>query len=262
MNNGYYTLITGASRGIGRAIATEMASRGHNLALHSLPGEGLDIFSENLKKEFGINVLKFENDLTEKDGPLKLRDAVENSGISINILVNNAGIGIEGPLESCNKFIDSIIFLNIRALTMLTCYFLPELKKTDSHILNLSSFGIYIPTPYKSVYLASKSYIYYFTRALDAELKGTSVKTCVIMPAAVRTNDKVLERIHRAGWLSRISSLSAEEVASRGIKAMLRGKKVYIPGVFTRFIFGLGNMLPQGIIQAVTRNIFRREYPV
>ncbi|HLN20872.1 MAG TPA: SDR family NAD(P)-dependent oxidoreductase [Bacteroidales bacterium] len=262
MDKEHYALITGASRGIGRAIATVLASRGHNLALHSLPGEGLSNLSDSLMKEYGIKVLSFETDLTEPGGPGKLRDSVKSSGISINILVNNAGTGIEGPFESCENHIDNIIFLNIRALTMLTCYFLPELKKTDSYILNLSSFGIYVPTPYKSIYLASKSYIFYFTRALDAELKGTSVRTCVFVPSAVRTNDKVLERIDRAGWLSKASSISPEEVASKGIKAMFKGKKVYMPGNLTRFIFAIGNLLPQGVIQATTRNIFRREYPV
>lgn len=261
MNEEYFTLITGASKGIGRAIATEMARRGHNLALHSLPGEGLETISSILTNEYRVNVLTFETDLTTNDGPEKLVEAVNMAGITINILVNNAGIGIEGPLEWCNDHIDQIIFLNVRALTKLTCYFLPGLKKTDSYILNISSFGVYTPTPYKSVYLASKSYIYYFTRSLEAELKGTSVKTCVFVPAAVKTNDKVLARIENAGWISKSSSLTPAQVAAKGVSAMFRGRKVYMPGKFTRFIFVLGNLLPQGIIQAVTRNLFRREYP-
>lgn len=262
MSDEYFTLITGASRGIGRAIATEMAKRGHNLVLHSLPGEGLEAFSESIRKQYDIKIFHFEADLTEHEGPKKFYDTVKKEGITINILVNNAGIGVEGPFESCYEMIDKIVFLNIRALTLLTFYFMPDLKESNSFILNMSSFGIYIPTPYKSIYLASKSYIYYFTRSLEAELKGTSVKTCVFVPAAVRTNMKVLMRIARAGWLSKITSLSPEEVASKGIQAMFSGKKVYIPGKFTRLIFIIGNMLPQGIIHAVTRNIFRREYSI
>lgn len=262
MNKEYFTLITGASRGLGLAFSSEMASRGHNLALHSLPGEGLSEIATALKIKYNVKVLSFETDLTETDGPKRLYESIIEKHIRVNILINNAGIGIEGPFESCNGIIDTIVFLNIRALTLLTSFFLPDLKKTDSYILNISSFGVYIPTPYKSIYLASKSYIYYFTRALEAELKGTSVKTCVFVPAAVRTNEKVLARIEKAGWLSKFSSLSPEEVAARGIRAMFSGSKVYIPGKFTRFIFILGNLLPQGIIQAVTRNIFRREYSI
>ncbi|HEX2968007.1 MAG TPA: SDR family NAD(P)-dependent oxidoreductase [Bacteroidales bacterium] len=263
MENEYYTLITGASRGIGRAIAFEMALRKHNLILHSLPGEDLNTICKTLVSEYGIIVRSFEIDLTETDGPMKLFREIESNELHVNILINNAGIGIEGPLESYSKSdIDNIIFLNIRALTLLTTLFIPSLKKTDSYILNISSLGSYIAAPYKSVYLASKSYIFYFTRALEAELKGTSVKTCIFAPGAVRTNRNVLERIRKAGWMSERSSISAEEVARKGIRAMFRGKRVVVPGIISRFIFTISFIIPEGIILAITRNIFRREFPV
>lgn len=263
MNNEYFTLITGASRGIGKAIAGEMALRGHNLALHSLPGEQLEKIAEELEKAHGITVKIFEIDLTETDGPMRLYNEFIDRGLKINILINNAGIGMEGPLESFSRQdIDNMIFLNVRALTLLTSFFTPELKKTRSFILNISSFGCYIATPYKSVYLASKTYIYYFTRALEAEFKGTSVKTCVFVPGGVRTSRKVLNRIEQAGWMSKRTSLSPEEVACKGIKAMFRGKNVWMPGRLTRFIFSMCLFVPEGIILAITRNIFRREYSI
>lgn len=263
MKNEFYTLITGSSLGIGRAIATEMASRGHNLILHSLPGEHLDFLSETLVSEYGVTVKIFEIDLTETEGPMKLFSEVEKSGLKVNILINNAGIGIEGPLESYSKEdIDNIIFLNIRALTLITTLFIPSLKKTDSYILNISSLGSYIATPYKSVYLASKSYIFYFTRALEAELKGTSVKTCIFVPGGVRTNKNVLERMKKAGWMSERTSISPEEVASKGIRAMFSGKRVVVPGRLSRLIFSISLFIPEGIILAITRSIFRREFPI
>jgi uncharacterized protein len=263
INNIFYTLITGASRGIGRAIAFEMASRGHNLILHSLPGEGLDSLKLLLNSTHNIIVKTFEVDLTEADGPMMLFRAVEEENLDVNILINNAGIGIEGPLESYSKAdIDNIIFLNIRALTLLTTLFIPALKKTDSYILNISSLGSFIATPYKSVYLASKTYIFYFTRALEAELKGTRVKTCIFVPGGVRTNKNVLERIRQAGWISERSSISPEDVARIGIRAMFNGKRVVIPGRMSRFIFTISFIIPEGIILAITRNIFRREFPV
>ncbi len=262
-NNVFYTLITGSSRGIGRAIAFEMASRGHNLILHSLPGEELPGLSASLTSKYNILVRLFEIDLTETDGPIKLYQEIEKEGLRVNILINNAGIGIEGPLESYSKeAIDHIIFLNIRALTLLTTLFIPTLKETDSYILNISSLGSYVATPYKSVYLASKSYIFYFTRALDAELRGTRVKTCIIVPGGVRTNQRVLERIRQAGWMSERSSISPEEVARKGIKAMFSGKRVVIPGRLSRLIFSISFIIPEGIILAVTRSIFRRELPI
>jgi short-subunit dehydrogenase len=263
MNNDFYTLITGASSGIGKAIASEMASRGHNLILHSLPGEHLDNFSSHLMENDKVKIRYFEIDLTEHDGPFRLFNSVKSENLQINILVNNAGIGIEGPTESCsNKDIDYIISLNVRAFTLLTTLFIPELKKTSSYILNISSLGSFIPTPYKSVYLASKTYIFYFTRALEAELKGTSVRTCIFAPGGVRTNKKVLERIERAGWIGKSSSISPEEVARHGIKAMFKGRKVVIPGKLSNLIFTFGLFIPEGIIMAVTRKLFKREFSV
>lgn len=263
IKNEYYTLITGASKGIGRAIAVEMAGRGHNLILHSLPGEDLHTLCMSLALKYGIQVRIFELDLTETNGPMRLFNEIGKENLMVNILINNAGIGIEGPLESYSKDdIDNIIFLNIRALTLLTTLFIPSLKKIDSYILNISSLGSYVATPYKSVYLASKSYIFYFTRALEAELRGTRVKTCVLAPGGVRTNKNVLERIRMAGWMSQRSSISPEEVARKGIRAMFMGKRVVVPGRLSRFIFSISFIIPEGIILAITRSIFRREFPI
>jgi short-subunit dehydrogenase len=259
----YYTLVTGASKGIGRAIAVEMAARGHNLILHSLPGEDLHSLCMSLALQYNVHVRIFEIDLTTPEGPSELFNEIEKENLLVNILVNNAGIGIEGPLETYSrKDIDNIIMLNIRALTLLTNLFVPTLKTRDSYIMNISSLGSFLATPYKSVYLASKTYIFYFTRALEAELKGTSIKTCIIAPGAVRTNKTVLERIRQAGWISERSSISPEEVARNGIRAMFKGRRVVIPGKLSRLIFRISYLVPEGIILAITRSIFRRELPL
>jgi uncharacterized protein len=256
----FYTLITGASKGIGKALSNEMASRGHNLILISLPGEGLETLCSGLVSRFNILVRFFEIDLSTQEGPETLFRTVETCGLKVNILINNAGTGIEGPLE-CYKQeeIDTIIFLNIRALTLLTFYFTPALKKTPSYVLNISSLGCYIPAAYKSVYLASKSYIYFFTRALESEYKGSGIKTCVFLPGPVSTNEKVLKRVAGAGWMAKRSIIEPEEVASMGIKAMFGGKKALIPGRFNRVIFSFGQILPEGLIMAILRRTFKRD---
>jgi uncharacterized protein len=260
MEDEFYTLVTGASSGIGKAIAIEMASRGRNLILNALPEEGLSQVCSWLIEKYGVKVHYFETDLTSTDGPENLFIAIEKEGLKVDILVNNAGIGIEGPLESyTRKEIDTIIFLNVRALTLLTFCFTPELKKRPSYILNISSLGSMIPTAYKSVYLATKSYIYYFTRALKSEFKGTSVKTCVFIPGGVRTNEKVLKRMENTGWVAKASSLEPEEVAAIGIRGMFKGQATIVPGRLNKFIFAIGLFLPEGIIMAVLRNMFRRE---
>jgi hypothetical protein len=125
--------------------------------------------------------------------------------------------------------------------------------------LNISSLGCYIPAAYKSVYLASKSYIYFFTRALESEFKGSGIKTCLFIPGPVRTNEKVIKRVAGAGWMAKKSLLEPEEVASQGIKAMFNGKKTLIPGRINRLIFTLGLFVPEGLIMAILRRTFRRD---
>ncbi len=254
-----FSLITGSSTGIGRAVARELASRKHNLILAALPGQGLPDLCHELEQQHNIEALYFEVDLTSENGPDSLFRFVIENRCRVDILVNNAGIGFEGPIESYTaKQIDWMILLNVRALTMLTFCLAPELKSHEkSYLLNISSFGCYMPTAYKSIYLATKSYIYYFTRALESELHGSSLNTCVMVPSAVRTNRMVLDRIERNGWFSRKTALSAEEVASIGIKGMFRGRKVIMPGVFTNIFFILGMFVPEGIVLWVTRRIFK-----
>jgi short-subunit dehydrogenase len=254
-----FAVVTGASLGIGRSIAKELAARGHNLILSSLPGQGLPDLCLEIQSANEIRAFSFECDLTSENGPESLFGFVQNKKLEVNILVNNAGIGYEGPVEDYTRNqIDHMILLNVRAMTQLTVFFTAELKTHDrSYILNISSFGAYTPTAYKSIYLATKSYIFYFTRALESEFTGTSVKTCVAVPSAVRTNKNTMGRIERNGWFSQKSALNPEEVAAEIITGMFKGKNVIVPGKLTKLFFNVALFVPEGIILRLTRKIFK-----
>jgi len=256
--NSTFAVVTGASTGIGKAIAHELAVRKHNLILHSLPGEGLCEYCRELEELNGVKVLYIEGDLTSEAGPGDLAGFVKSGTLRVDILINNAGIGYEGPIESYPEGqIDRMIQLNIRALTILTSLLTPELKSHKrSYIVNISSFGIYVPSAYKSVYLASKAYIYYFTRALQSELTGTGIHTCVAVPASVKTNKTVIDRTGRYGWFARNLELKPEEVAYEVIRGMFRKSRVILPGRLSRAVFRFCLFIPEGIMILVTRRIF------
>jgi short-subunit dehydrogenase len=258
-DNNAFAVITGASTGIGKAIACELAERKHNLVLHSLPDQGLKELCSDLGSTNNIKVLGIEGDLTAEKEPERIFGFVKQENLTVDILVNNAGVGFEGPLECCSKEqIETMIMLNIRALTLLTFYFTPDLKKyRESYIMNLSSFGAFLPCAFKSVYLASKSYIYYFTRALKSEFNGLPPFPCVVVPSAVRTNKNVLGRISRNGWLSQKSALDPSEVAKIAVAGMFRKRDVIIPGSITNFYFRMGLFVPEGIMLRITKNIFK-----
>jgi short-subunit dehydrogenase len=257
--NNVCAVVTGASSGIGKAIAKELASRKYSLILSSIAGQGLADFCRELESSEKIRVYCFECDLTGENGPEKFFEFVQNSRLRVNILVNNAGIGYEGPIEGYSrKQVDHMILLNVRAVTLLTVLFTPELKThVKSYILNISSFGGYLPTAYKSIYLATKSYVYYFTKALESELSGSTVKTCVAVPSAVRTNKNTLDRIERNGWFGQKSALNPEEVAAEVVTGMFKGKKVILPGKLSRLFFNIALFVPEGMIMWMTRQIFK-----
>jgi uncharacterized protein len=259
--NAYYTLITGGSMGIGRAIACECAGRNMNLLLVSLPEPELETTAEEIRRKFEITVHTLGIDLTEKDAPEKVYNWCKINHYQINILVNNAGRAGTAIFEdSTFEYNDIRIQLNIRALVCLTYLFLKDLKALDcSYILNISSFSAFFSIPYKSVYCASKAFVYRFSRALNAELKNTSVSVTVVCPNGVKTNPDTYKRINTHGFLSRYVILSVEEVASITINGMLKDKIVVIPGLFNKILLMISKIIPPGIAEKRTAKIFTKE---
>jgi len=255
----YYTLVTGATAGIGKQIAIECAKRKLNLFLVSLPDSGIEKLAEELKTQYFVDVQFLSVDLTLYEAPQMVFDFAQKNKIQINILVNNAGVGFNGKFEKLiPKFVDDMILLNIRASTLLTLLFLPEMtKQKNAHILNISSFAALSPLPYKSVYAASKTYLFFLTRALNRELKNTNVKITSIHPSGVNS-ERTAENIRKSSFMSRLSSLSPEQVAQIAIKNMLKGKKFVVPGLMTKIYYFLGVILPHGIVLRLTGIIFRK----
>lgn len=254
-----YTLITGASKGIGKAFAVECAKQKRNLVLVSLPGTGLEETSRELEEKFGVRVLPIVMDLTLADAPQRIYQYTKENNIRINFLINNAGVGYDGKFENHTiDQIDTMILLNIRALTAITQIYIPDLKSFDrSHVLNVSSFGSYLPTPFKSVYLASKSYVYYFSEALRSELQGTPVKVHTVLPGPVMTNGHTRKRIEKAGYFARIITMDASELATFTLKKISRGRSIIIPGRVTRSMFLVINLFPMILVRFFLRNYFR-----
>lgn len=253
-----YALITGASAGTGKQIAIECAKRGYNLFLVSLPQTGLEGFSEELRKTYPVDVQYLSIDLTKPNSPREVFDYSKLNQLSINILVNNAGLGFNGKLESLTaELIDTMILLNVRASTLLTFMFLPEMKKLKrAYILNISSFAGLTPLPYKSVYSATKAYLLFLTQALNIELNGTPISVTSIHPNGI-SSERAMENIKKSGLLGRISVLTPNQVAKISIDNMLAGNKFIIPGVVNKFFYSVGTFLPHGLVLKIVSHVFR-----
>ncbi len=226
-----YALVTGASRGLGRAFAIELAQKQINVLLVALPGDGLPELCEYLKKIYGIKCDYFETDLTEHDSIAKLTGWARDN-YSINILINNAGMGGSKEFEHAEaEYLDNMISLNIRALTLITHQLLPELKShKKAWILNVSSMASFSPIGYKTIYPATKVFVLYFTRGLYQELKGTGVFVSVVHPGPMKTNVQVTKRIKSHGFFGKFGLLTPEYVAARSINKLFRHKSLIIIG--------------------------------
>ncbi len=258
-NGPYYAIVTGASQGLGRAIAEELARRGHNLFLVSLPGTGLPELSASLSGRHNILARFLETDLMRREAPAELLGYVRTNGIEVDVLVNNVGIGHGGAIgEYSDAAIEESIFLNMRCTTLMTNTFAGAMGRNGrAYILNIGSFGGFMPVPYKSIYSATKSYIYNFSLAVREELRGSGVSVSVAMPGGIITNGKVRERVNKLGPLGRINALEPDVAARYLVALMFRGRSVIIPGWTNKVAYFVGCAMPFRLLMVLTRKIFR-----
>ena len=243
----YFTLITGASTGIGKALAFECASRGHHLALVSLPNEGLADTATEIHNQFGVEVRYLETDLARQEAAQEVYDWTESRGMIINVLVNNAGIGMIGAFDTHRAQMYQTMTLLNTLTPMLLCYFyLPRMKTLDqAWILNIGSVASMVPVPYKTIYTSTKAYLYYLSRSLQQELKGSSVSVTVILPNGVPTSPSTIDQLKTSGLIGRLATVTAEEVAKISMDKLYRKKKYFVPGFLNRIgLFVLARVLP------------------
>jgi len=249
-NTSSYAVITGASKGLGKVYALELARRGCPLLLVAKKNEGLQEFSESITKKYNVKADYFETDLT-KVRCLKEFVAWVNTGYSIQLLINNAGIGGTEKFDEAKiDFINDMIKLNIRAVSFITHELLPNLMKTSgkAYILNVSSMAAFCPLGYKTVYPASKKFIQYFSEGLNYELQHKNVSVATVFPGPMNTNLIVRERIEKQGFMLKLSVQSPEKVAKISLDKTFRGKTFIIVGFMNKINYILLKIIPANLL--------------
>lgn len=262
--NKKYALVTGASSGIGKSIATEMASRKMDLLLVSLPNENLAGVGSFLQKEYSVEVHILETDLSEPDGPRKVFEWAGKNHYPVYFLVNNAGIAGTAHFEqSDDDYIDKRILVNIRALVFLTRYFLPSmLKMEEAYILNVSSLSAFYSIPFKSLYSASKAFVLNFSRALKTEFKKENISITVLCPNGVKTNEGTFARIEAHGNKGKWTAIASEDIARISVDACFQKKFLLIPGRINRILIFFSKLIPRILQQRILYNEFSKELKV
>lgn len=242
-----YTLVTGASNGIGKAIAENCAQRGHNVLLVALPEPKLDEVCDALIAQYPEQAFHaLGSNMMEKDAPQTIFDWCQDNGYTVDILINNAGLGNSGPFTSRPaSFYYGQMQLNMVSLVALTHHFLPVLQaQAKTYIVNVASMAAYYDVPYKGIYSASKKFVLSFSRSLNKELEDSSVSITVLCPASVPTNPDVIQREKELGRMAKLTSRSPEQVAELTIEKMYQGKLVVIPGFMPKFYKFIGLFIP------------------
>lgn len=256
-----YALVTGGSEGLGKAFAEECAKRGMNLMIAALPDPSLEEAAEYLRNTYKCDVLTLGVDLTAPDAPVKVFKWCCDQGLSVRLLINNAGLAgssvfDQSPLE----YIDRRIQLNIRALVMLTRLFITPMKLMDSaYILNVGSLGGYFAIPFKSLYSATKAFVLVFTEALREELKTTNISVGQVCPNGVRTNAGTFARIDSHGFFGRVTQVPAEKIARQSLHKLFKGKGHIIPGFINKVLFYMGKVVPAVLQRKILYQEFRKE---
>jgi uncharacterized protein len=224
-------LITGASSGLGLEFVKLFAKDGYNLVLVARNESKL----QELKQTFNnVEVTVIKKDLSASNAAKEVFAAVQEKGIAIDVLINNAGFGLLGKFEELDyQKQTEMLNLNITTLTQLTHLFLPQLKqKQAGRILNLASAAAFLPVPMMTVYAATKAYVLSFSEALNEELKGTNITVTALCPGATKTNFGSVANAAETKVFKK--GMDAETVAKQGYDALLQGKSLAITGSMSK----------------------------
>ncbi len=254
-----YALITGGSKGIGKAIALQLASKGNDLLLIARNEIELQQASEEIRIKYGIEVdfLAIDLSLTNAADDI-FKWTVENN-YTIHILVNNAGFGVFGnfidiPLHEQMKMLE----VNMGTLVKLCHLFATSLKAhPKAYILNISSTAAFQALPTLALYAASKSFVLSFSRAINYELKNTSVGVTCVCPGPVETNFADRAGLGALDKIAKKFNMQPEEVAAIALKAMYSRKVEVTPG-FTNKIGALASrVLAKRFLEKAAANIYK-----
>lgn len=251
-------LITGASSGIGAALAREFARRGHTLVMTARREAELQALADEIATKGHPRPQVIASDLATPAGVAALAETLDAHGLQPAFLVNNAGFGLLGEAADLGRARQlAMVDLNMRALTDLSLRFIEDVKRQRGGILNVASTAGFMPGPGMAVYHASKAYVLSFTEALHAELKGHGVRVCALCPGPVET-----AFFEHAGapnaYFPSYFVRSPERVARQGYEGFMGGHRVVVPGRPNRMVTLTARLLPRGLMLALSERHWKQ----
>jgi hypothetical protein len=245
-NNYQYALITGATSGFGYEFALQFAQHGFNLILVARTDDTLRQMSDNIANKYDVRVIPIVQNLFNPEAAEEIYNDIRRRGITVDVLVNNAGQGEYGKFTTYDVARDmDIIQLNILSLVFLTKFFLRDMiSRNEGRILQVASLFAKYPSPFMATYGATKAFVLSFTESLIDEVKDTGVTVSVLMPGAADT-----DFFHKAGAENTVtyreeSLYDPKYVAKTAFKALMSGERKIVPGFKNKIQTALSNVLP------------------
>lgn len=247
-------LITGATSGIGAALAETFSQEGSDLVLVARTQNDLTKSADRLRARYKNLVNTIALDLTEQNAADALKSELTKRGILIDVLINNAGFGLYGAFKDTDwQKEQQMIELNILALTRITKLFLPEMiARGTGRIVNIASTAAFLPGPLMAVYYASKAYVLSFGEALANELKGTGVTVTTICPGPTKSNFQATAAME-GSKLVQGEIMGPDEVATAAYEATVRGDRLKIVGRQNTLLIFLLRFMPRSLILTLSR---------
>lgn len=253
---GRWALVTGASAGIGAAVARELAKHGAKLILTARRRERLETLAYELSAE-GADTRIVAADLNDPAEPQQLYDATEGAGLAVDILVNNAGLGQYGAFHTNRAEQEAWqVRVNCEAVVRLSRLFVPRMiERQRGWVLIVSSMASFQPMPYNATYAATKVFDRFFSLGLAAEVERFGIKVTALCPGPVET--EFFTVAGSTGISRRIGNQSAEEVARKALSALARGRRTIVPTFKGSLVSSLERFIPTSVILAILAKALR-----
>lgn len=254
-------LITGATSGIGRALAERFARERFDLALVARNETRLGNAQRELAAAYGVDVSTFPHDLSDPTAPGTLVHHLSIENIEVDVLVNNAGYGAYGTfVETSLESQLSMIQLHVHALTHLTHLLLPGMiQRGQGRILNVASTAAFQPGPGMAVYFATKAYVLSFSEALHAEVREHGVTVTALCPGPTSTEFFERAAMQRSGLTRQALVMDVEPVVEAGYRGLMNGKRVVVPGWKNKLSAFLARRAPQRLVLALSERLVGRD---
>jgi short-subunit dehydrogenase len=254
---GSVVVVTGASSGIGELLARQLAEIGHDVVLVARREDRLEALAAEVREAHDVSAQALAADLTEAAERRRVVETLREQGVFVAGLCNNAGFGSYGRVTELDAAREAeMVQLNVAAVHELTLAFLaPMVERGEGAILNVASLAAFQPVPNMATYAATKAFVQSFSEALHAELAGSGVSCTVLSPGPVPTEFGTVAGVD--GGADKLMPPfvvgDPEEVATSGVRGMVRGRRSVVPGTTTKALATGGRMVPRSILLAAAR---------